>query len=288
MLLYAVLAVLFVFAVVAAVLIGATLLVCVGPDRLRTATADPTWFRGRLRSIAPFVAGLGFVLAANKGLQDPIQAFSKAYGYDATATLYRIEGEFVAGLQAAIPDWTALYFSVVYVFGYAVLLGFPVVAYLFADSLRPLRTLLTAYALNYAVAVVCYAAVVARGPRSVSGSTDGILLELFPWITMLTAQVNRETNVFPSLHTSMSVTVLLVAVSTRSEFPRWVKLAAVLAGSVLVSTMYLGIHWLIDVVAGVVLALVAVAFARRIVGYVERSRQAVDGSPHRTASDPEN
>ena len=288
MLLYAVLAVLTVFAVGTAVLIGATLLVCVGPDRLRMATADPSWFRGRLRSIAPFVVGLGAVLAANKGLQDPIQAFSKAYGYEATATLYRIEGDFVAGLQAAIPDWTALYFSFIYIFGYAVLLGFPVVAYLFADSLRPLRTLLTAYAINYAVAVVCYALIVARGPRSASGGTDGILLELFPWITMLTAQVNRETNVFPSLHTSMSVTVLLIAVSTRSEFPRWFKLAAVLAGSVLVSTMYLGIHWLIDVLAGIVLALVAVAAARRIVGYVERSRPTIDGSPTGTASDPEN
>jgi len=71
--------------------------------------------------------------------------------------------------------------------------------------------------------------------------------------------------VFPSLHTALSVTVLLVAVSTHDEFPRWTPIAAVLAGSIVVATMFLGIHWVVDVVAGGLLAAGSVAVANRTV-----------------------
>jgi membrane-associated phospholipid phosphatase len=66
--------------------------------------------------------------------------------------------------------------------------------------------------------------------------------------------VNRNVNVFPSLHTSLSVTVAAMAYRTRDHYPLWAPVAAVLAASVVFSTMYLAIHWATDVVGGVVLA----------------------------------
>nr|WP_254714712.1 phosphatase PAP2 family protein [Natranaeroarchaeum aerophilus] len=162
------------------------------------------------------------------------------------------------------------YFSAVYVVGYALLLIGPVLIYLFAERARPLKLLVTAYAINYAVAVVFYASVVAYGPRNADRSSDGSsadapLLELVPDITHLTALWNTNTNVFPSLHTSLSATVFLLAAMTREEFRRWFGLASVLAASIVVATMALGIHWLIDVLAGIVLSLIAVGGAQRIV-----------------------
>lgn len=250
--------------------LAAVSVACVGRARLRAIRGQPTWLRDRLRAVAPYVAVLAAVLVVNKGLQSRIERFSHAYGVEATATLHAIEGDLVVTLQGLLPGVTTPYFVAAYVVGYAVLLVAPLVVYAFAERARPLATLVTAYAVNYAVAVVCYATVVAYGPRNADRASDGssadaLLLELVPEITTLTALVNTNTNVFPSLHASLSVTVLLVAAITRVEFRRWFHVASVLAASVVASTVALGIHWLTDVVAGVLLAAVAVAVARYVV-----------------------
>jgi membrane-associated phospholipid phosphatase len=83
--------------------------------------------------------------------------------------------------------------------------------------------------------------------------------------------VNVETNVFPSMHAALSITVFLVAVSTHDEFPRWTGVAGVLVASILLSTLYLGVHWVTDLVAGGVLAVGGVVVADRIVSRGDRA-----------------
>lgn len=248
---------------------------CVDRSRRNQLLADRTELESRIRSVAPFVGGLAAVLVVNKGLQGPIEQVARTYGVEATALLYSIEGDFVAWFQSLFPDVATLYFAGMYVFGYGVLLTFPVVCYFFAESLRPLQTVVAAYTINYAIAVVSYAAVLAYGPRVYHTETDSAepvshgLVELFPDITGLLALANSETNVFPSLHAALSVTVLIVAFQTHQEFPRWTPIAAAIATSIVVATMALGIHWLVDVVAGVGLAVVSVVLARRLVAWHE-------------------
>ena len=244
---------------------------CIEKERRRWVRHDREYLRTRLRAIAPFIAVLAGILIVNKGLQTYIVAFSYRYGVEPTALFYAIEGNAVAGIQAAFPGWATLYFSGMYVFGYAVLLTFPLIAYLFASSTRPLKTLVAAYGINYAVAVVCYAVVRAYGPRTYheqaesAATVDHGLVELFPDIVYLTSLVNSQTNVFPSLHTSLSLTVLAVAVMTHTEFPRWTPIATVLATSIVAATVALGIHWLVDVGAGIALAIGSVLIARNVV-----------------------
>jgi len=263
--------------VLAAVICAATLAglvvvgwLCVGTDRLRAAREQPGWLAGRLRAVGPYVGALALVLVVNKGLQGVIERFSHVYGVEATSTLHAIEGDIVVSFQSLLPTPATMYFAAVYVVGYAVLLVAPVLVYLFAEHARPMKRLVAAYAVNYAVAVVCYAAVVAYGPRNADRASDGTsadapLLEFVPDITSITALVNTNTNVFPSLHAALSVTVLLVAATTRTEFERWFAVATVLGSSVVVSTMALGIHWATDVIAGIALAVGAVALSGRIV-----------------------
>ena len=272
------------FALVVGTLVVAALVACLGAKRLRSEIGNAERVGTRLRAVAPYAAVLAAVLAINKGFQERIWALSEAVGYEATGLFYRIEGDLVAGVQAAIPDVAATYFAFVYMFGYGLLLVCPLFLYLFAASPQPLKALLAAYTVNYAAAVVAYTLVIAHGPRRAVGGTQGVLQEAFPYFTLLTGQVNQPTNVFPSLHTSMSVTVLLFAVLTRDQFPRWVPIAAVLTGSIVLATMYLGIHWLTDVVAGVALAVAAVGVSSRLVGRSERSgaSRVVGTNPDRT------
>jgi membrane-associated phospholipid phosphatase len=162
-----------------------------------------------------------------------------------------------------------------------VVLTLPLVAYVFATNARAVKTLVTAYAVEYLAAIACYTAVFAYGPRNYhrlpgadpsAARVEAPLLEAFRSVTRLTARVNVETNVFPSMHAALSITVFLVAVSTHDEFPRWTGVAGVLVASILLSTLYLGVHWVTDLVAGGVLAVGGVVVADRIVSRSDRAR----------------
>jgi membrane-associated phospholipid phosphatase len=61
----------------------------------------------------------------------------------------------------------------------------------------------------------------------------------------------------------MAVTAALLAWTTRDEYPLWVPISSVLAISVVISTMYLGIHWATDVIFGIVLAWISVTLGTR-------------------------
>jgi membrane-associated phospholipid phosphatase len=275
-------------AIVAAV-VGTALLtlfgVCLGRAPLERLRTEPRRFGLRLRESAPYALGLGVVLALNKGLQGYIAAFNTAVAYRATETIYSIEGEFVAAVQHTIPAEATIYFSVMYVFGYVTIAVFPVIAYFFADSLHALKLTLTAYGLNYAGGIVCYTFVLAYGPRQHLAGVDHLLVDLYPQVTTLTSQVNRAHNVFPSLHTSLSVTVVLLAFLTRDEFPRWFAIASAIGSSIVVSTMYLGIHWALDVLAGILLAVGSVYGAIRVVDVLDSPTSRPGRSTASRASD---
>lgn len=248
--------------------VGSALLVAsvaiIGPRRLYGLWND---LRDRLWEIRKPLAALVVVLMASAVGRSSIQTVSELFGLQATWAIYALEGNFVAWIQAtfASPQLT-MYFSSVYVYGYVFLLSFPFLAYLALPRPTTVKRLIVAYALNYAIGLVLYTIVFAHGPRNVMPDmVTPLLFTNNPNVMSLTAEINEAANVFPSLHTSLSVTVGTFAVLTRREYPLWTPIAAWLATSVVIATMYIGIHWLTDVVGGIVLALGAVSLSYRIV-----------------------
>ena len=258
----------------------------IGPARLRETWSE---LRDRIWDARRVVALVCVVLLASAVGRPALLNVSRLFGLQATALIYGLEGGFVAWVQAtfASPALTA-YFSWVYVYGYAFLLSFPVIAYLALPRTVTLRRVLVAYALNYGIGLALYTAVFAHGPRNVMPEmVTPLLFTNQPDVILLASEVNEASNVFPSLHTSLSVTVGTFAVLTREEYPRWTPVAVPLSLSVVVATMYLGIHWLTDVVAGFALAFGCVAFAYRFVeprGDAAESGDAGDGG--RSGSEP--
>lgn len=246
------------------VLLALASLTFVGYERLRRLPAAAPY---RLRAVGPHLLVLVALLAANSVVRDFGPSFSWIVGVNVTGTIHAVEGAFVAHLQSALarPALTA-YFSLVYVYGYVFLLVFPLVAYFALDDSGPLRRTIVAYCVNYGAGVVCYVAFIAYGPRNLMPElVESLLFTTYPEYHLLTSEVNSNTNVFPSLHTSLSVTVALLAVRTRDVYGGWVYLAGVLAVSVVASTMYLGIHWAVDVVVGTALAALSVGVAARYI-----------------------
>lgn len=237
----------------------------VGWERIRCLRTD---LKGRLLTNLPGLSLLVGVLLINNVLRRIGPDVSWIIGWEVTGLIYGTEGEFVVWLQSFSTPQLTIFFSYVYIYGYVFLLVFPLLAYLALENSRPLRMTLLAFAINYWIGLVCYLLIIAYGPRNILPDIiEPLLYSTFPEYQHLTRQVNRNTNVFPSLHTALAMTVAFIAYRTREEYPCWAPLAIVLAICIAVSTMYLGIHWAMDVVAGVVLAAISVVLAERITEY---------------------
>jgi len=212
--------------------------------------------RRRIDAIAPYLFVLLVVLGLRRLALTYGPSFSWLIDINLTPLIYEFEGAAVARLQTLASPLVTDYFMASYLYGYAFLLLFPFVAYFALEETDHLRELVVADLFNYAVGLFFYVLFIAYGPRNL-GISEPLLYNIRPESQLLTSEVNRNVNVFPSLHTSLSVTVAALAYRTRDEYPYWAVAAAVVALSVTVSTMYLAIHWITDVVAGAVLGIAA-------------------------------
>ncbi|WP_440769636.1 phosphatase PAP2 family protein [Natronorubrum sp. DTA28] len=247
-------------AVVVGIMLPISIALFIGRERLETTFTE---WRDRLRISGPVLVVLGIALVLNRMMRrsDP------DIGFHMTSAIRDIEGEFILIFQRVANSYLTEYFAWIYVYGYTYLLIFPAVAYFVLSDTRMFRRLLTAYTLNYGLGLVLYLLVIAYGPRNIlAGELETVLYDHNPEYQHLTREVNRNTNVFPSLHTSLAATVGIFAYLSRDEYLKWFPVAVVLAVSVIISTMYLGIHWAIDVVAGLALAALCVWLSDVIVG----------------------
>lgn len=242
--------------------LGVSIGVIVGVGRVPRTRQQ---FVRQLRAVFPYLVFLVLALGVTSLIRAVGPDISWSIGYNLSPLIFEIEGKFVAWLQTFQTPTATTYFSLIYVYGYAYLLAFPVIAYGLAERMRPIRVLVLAYVLNYMIGLGLYILFIAYGPRNYLVG-EGLLYSIWPESQFLTSQVNVNTNVFPSLHTSLSVTVAMLAVWTRDLYPRWPPVAVVMAASVCLSTMYLGIHWGIDVLAGTALAVISVYGALRLEG----------------------
>lgn len=222
-------------------------------ERVRSVRANA---RSRTTAVLPFALILLAVLAFNARFRTLSQDISWWVGIEITHVIMGIEGNTVAKFQHLLGgDWPVIFFAFMYVYGYVFLLVFPLIAYYFLPSLDALKGLALAYTINYGVGFILYTVFIAFGPRNMIPELVGqSMYEFYPHLQLLTSTVNEYTNVFPSLHTSLSATVMLFAWHTRVEYRRWVPIAMFVGSCIIISTMYLAIHWIIDVLAGIVLA----------------------------------
>ncbi|WP_266081712.1 phosphatase PAP2 family protein [Haladaptatus caseinilyticus] len=245
------------------ILLGFAMVLFIGVSGLQQAR---TQFRERLKAVYPYFSLLIGVLAINKVAREYGPEISWLIDWNITGLIHAIEGDFVGKLQSiATPELTA-YFSFMYIYGYVFLLVFPFIAYFALPEDRPLKEIAIAYTVNYGIGLVCYIIFISYGPRNlIPDIVEPLLYSTYPQSQILTGEVNANTNVFPSLHTSLSVSTAMLAYRTRKAYPGWALVAMPIATSIVIATMYLGIHWGTDVVAGIVLGIGSVLIATQYV-----------------------
>lgn len=182
---------------------------------------------------------------------------------DFTPYVYRLEGAFIPFIQHSFesPLVTAV-LTFFYIIVFTSLLVSSLFVYFQQRDCHALYTLLYAIMLNYFIAIPFFLFVPVYETWVYHPDVEFLIPHIYPSFEQEYRAMSGLDNCFPSLHTSMSVTLALIAVRSKSRL--FGQIASVCAGIIVFSIFYLGIHWFLDAVAGTLLALISVKLARHL------------------------
>lgn len=155
-----------------------------------------------------------------------------------------------------------------YILTFFYLIGFPtmmissVIIYLNKEDFKSFYTFIYAFMLNYAIAIPFYLFFPVYEVWFHTSNVHFLIPEVYKQFELEYRPFSGINNNFPSLHTSISTTIALIAL--RSNSKAFGKVALITAGFIVFSTIYLGIHWITDLSAGILLAIIAVQTGLRI------------------------
>lgn len=175
-------------------------------------------------------------------------------GWDFTPFIHQLEGQFVYHFQNIFntPILTSI-LSVFYLVIFQALIISSLMVYVSTNQQGLATATCYAIMLNYLIALPFYLFVQVNEVWSYApANVEFLMLHAFPTFEEQYRGFSGIDNCFPSLHTSISVTVALLA--SRSGNKRWMILTGVSAACIVFSIFYFGIHWLSDMIAGVALA----------------------------------
>jgi len=175
--------------------------------------------------------------------------------------------EFGGGIVEIVQSWLNYgivtdFLIIVYAWLFYFLIYFAPVLLLARDDRRTLRSYAIAFMITYAFLALFYAIF----PVSVSSSypETGVVPILYVntyWGRMVTS-IDPLNNDFPSGHVSLSVTAFLIFATAGTNYRRFSYFLGAVTIATGIAVLCLGIHWPADVLAGVIIGVLAVVAAR--------------------------
>ncbi|QJD81819.1 phosphatase PAP2 family protein [Cohnella herbarum] len=190
--------------------------------------------------------------------------------YDLTPVLSGWEGSWQAWLQTNLQSeaLTAIC-AVFYLVMFQSVMIASVGIYTHHKNMKLYYAFCIAILINYFFAVPFYLFVPVNEVWFVHPQVRFLLPDVFPAFEQEYRSLSGLNNCFPSLHTSISVTLALLA--SKSGIRRWAIFAWINAIVIIFSIFYLGIHWFTDMAAGVVLALFSVFVGLKVGAWAENN-----------------
>lgn len=179
-----------------------------------------------------------------------------------------------------IVEWFSFFY-----FSYFVICGgYAIVTLCIAKMNRYTTEFALGVALVYSLGQLGYMAVPGYGPiryleHEFAGPINGGFWWGCVWATVQAGSAMKD--IFPSLHTAGPLFFALYALRRAKEEPRWLwpgRISAFFSFNIIISTVFLRWHYVIDVFAGIALAVFVRWAAPRIVTWEEK-RRARFGSP---------
>ncbi|HEC82779.1 MAG TPA: inositol phosphorylceramide synthase [Thermoplasmatales archaeon] len=201
---------------------------------------------------------------------DPI--ISSRFGFDFTRAIYNIEGDIVSAFQTIRIAPLDYYFAFVYMIGFPFMVYFTPVLYIISKDIKSFKFAVIGYAIAIAISLPFLLFFPVHDTWWASqnyGWYEGRtiyfrLQEIWPSIIGIFFKFTTINNCFPSLHSCLSAVMAYTA--WIRDYKRYKYVAVLMAVSIPIATLYLGIHWFTDIIAGEAIALISVVLSMRISG----------------------
>ena len=225
--------------------------------------AEGSWFSRyatRLRSTVPalvLMSAIIFVVGLQGNFERAVQAW---HGWDFTWVAWAIEGNAAERFQDALRrPWLDGPVVAVYSAGAFLLYQVPFLCLVFLGRGRSAMRLAATLGIVWAVGIVCYFFVpvyevwVTASPPYEWTHVQNVYFDYVPEARTSYNYQTAINNNFPSLHVGATTAIAAALLFARE---RWLGIpAALVAAGVAFATVYLGIHWFVDVAAGLAVAL---------------------------------
>ena len=169
-----------------------------------------------------------------------------------------------------------------YIIMFITLIATSVVTYLLQEDWKLFYTFLYAIGFNYIFAIPFYLLFPVNEAWYSHPQIEFFIPAVYPGFESQYRHMSGLDNCFPSLHNSISMTVLFV--SSKSSSLALKSLTYISVPIIMFATIYLGIHWLTDMAAGILLAIIAtktaLLIADKLILRGKRKKRAQDGSEH--------
>jgi len=172
-------------------------------------------------------------------------------GSNFTPTIQMIED---GGVYWFSQHWTPMFvyfFVFIYIVMYPFTLWFSLLYFLIVDERKAMKTFAYALVIIYAIALPFYLFLPVTNVYIYYGSASA-LNAVIPGVEQFFYATTTNNNCFPSIHVAMALLVAKTVSLTNNK--RFIYLAYFCAICVICSVIYLAIHWITDVIGGILLA----------------------------------
>lgn len=179
-----------------------------------------------------------------------------------TAVLTAIEYDIVSRFSSLWTPASIFFFVFIYIILYPFTLWYTPLYSIITNQKKALRTLAFSLFFLYLIALPFYLFFPVTNVYT-HYNLPSALNTVIPQIETFFYTTTTQNNCFPSLHTAMSIIITRTIFITENK--RFQYLAVFMMVTVIISVLYLSIHWILDVIAGIIVALLALYLSEKTI-----------------------
>ena len=174
----------------------------------------------------------------------------------------QIEGDFVYSISNSWTPGILHFFVIIYIGVYPFTLWFAPAYFLICEKKKAMRSLAYGLLIIYAVALPFYLFIPITNVYTFY-NINSALETVFPSVENFFYSTTTTNNCLPSLHTAMTILIAYCLSITDNKKLKYFGYFVMI--TVVISVIYLSIHWLTDVITGIILALGAIFILQRYI-----------------------